>query len=397
MSPAIYLSNMWYFFRKWKVSRLEKKYPLDKPIPEYTQRELNDIYEYPDMDISYKYSYIAKTFLMSAFYMPLLPVGVIISIIGIGLTFFIEKYNFLRTYKRPDMLNQEICKFFFNYFKIFIFTLSIGNWIFLSDVYYSKMWSLITIIVFGGICAFPIKHLFKCYLLGLEESQVIQRKYLDSYFDFATDYERENPITKLKGNMKYLERLREKNFISKELYEELKSKMSKESVNMIELYYRNNKSLKSKANANNKTLKLFQPTSLHWGADSGHPGYQSNGMKAFSQFIESGFGGYQSNNQNVNIEVQGGAYNNGFNKHVNNGPQNLNSGFNNLDNNNNINTNFNNNFNNNLGPYPQMDNNNQGYSSQNNQENLNQGYSNNQGGYSNYPIYDTAFNNNMNV
>lgn len=259
------------------------------------------------MDISYKYSYIAKTFLMSMFYLPLLPVGILISALGIALTYFIEKFNLLRTYKRPDMLNQEICKFFINYFKIMIFVLAIGNWIFNSEVYNTKLWSTITIVVTGCSCLIPFKYIFKCYLLGYEESEVNKKTYLDSYFDFATDYERENPITKLKGNIHYLERLRDKNYITKEKFDEMKEKMEKESVNMIELYYRNNKNFENKANKNN-TLKFISKASKKLTQNImniGNKKVDNKKLKALSNVFGNINTGYQSNNNNFNMQFQG--------------------------------------------------------------------------------------------
>ena len=81
-----------------------------------TQKELNELYEYPDMDIASKYSYISKTLLMTMFYLPIFPLGVLISLIGLIVAYFLEKFNFAHGYKRPEMLNEKLGEFHFNFF-----------------------------------------------------------------------------------------------------------------------------------------------------------------------------------------------------------------------------------------------------------------------------------------
>lgn len=56
-----------------------------------TQRELNQIYENPPMNISLGYSYIFQTILTSVFFVALFPAGVIISLFGILLYYVIDK------------------------------------------------------------------------------------------------------------------------------------------------------------------------------------------------------------------------------------------------------------------------------------------------------------------
>ena len=72
------------------------------------------------MDISHKYSYITSTILITFLYIPLFPLGSIISFVGLIFGYFFEKLNFSCQYKRPEMLNQKICEFYLNYFRVFI-------------------------------------------------------------------------------------------------------------------------------------------------------------------------------------------------------------------------------------------------------------------------------------
>ena len=82
------------------------------------------------MDISSKYSYIAKTVLMSFFYIPIFPLGIIISFGGFCLFYWFEKYNFAKYYKSPKMINGQIAQFYNNFFIIALFVYAVGDYIF---------------------------------------------------------------------------------------------------------------------------------------------------------------------------------------------------------------------------------------------------------------------------
>ena len=58
-----------------------------------TQRQLNALYENPQMDFAYRYSYIYKTILTSFFFITLFPLGALISLFGIFLCYVIEKVS----------------------------------------------------------------------------------------------------------------------------------------------------------------------------------------------------------------------------------------------------------------------------------------------------------------
>ena len=59
--------------------------------------------------------------------------SIAISFLGFLLGYFLEKFNFSKMYKRPEILNGKICEFYANYFTINFFMLAIGDFIFLND------------------------------------------------------------------------------------------------------------------------------------------------------------------------------------------------------------------------------------------------------------------------
>ena len=224
-------------FRIWLIER--KIEPDDKDgNQKKTQKELNKLYELPSMKLSEKYSYIFKTLLISFFYVHIFPLGLAISIIGLILGYFIEKYNFCNIYKRPEMFKDELCKVYVNYFILAIFACGIGDYIFKNDVYETKIWSLINIILFACLIIIPYHYIIDYLLknnLGLKESEVHTKKLEEVYYQFYNDYERSNPMTKKRGTINYLIGLKEKGIISEAVYN--KNVQNLDNVNLMKLYY----------------------------------------------------------------------------------------------------------------------------------------------------------------
>jgi len=202
----------------------------------YNQKELNEIYELPPMNVAAKYSYIGKTLLMSFLYVPIFPLGLGISLLGFILGYWLEKYNFANMYKKPEMLNRQIVEFYSNYFVLIFFVYGIGDYIFLHDVYEKKTWSLVNIIVFGVSIILPYHQLLSIDFLKFDESKIHEEKYSEKYVDFLNDYERANPMTKKEGEIRYLEQLEKKHKINRKEAEERKKKIKEE--NPLQ-YYRN--------------------------------------------------------------------------------------------------------------------------------------------------------------
>ena len=221
-----------YCFKKFRIWLIKKK-------PENfckTQRQLNEIYELPDMKISYKYSDVCQTLLMTFFYMPIFPLGAVISAIGLILTYLCQKFYFIHFYKRPEMLNESICKFYLEYFIFNLLIYSIGDYVFTYQIYGKKNWNLFNLILFSILTIIPYS---KLILLYLDNKKIIQKDLTPmskNYFIFCNDYERQNPITKKESLRKCINTLSEKKCISEKVKEIAKKNL--EYINIMEIYYR---------------------------------------------------------------------------------------------------------------------------------------------------------------
>jgi hypothetical protein len=90
----------------------------------------------PEPLLHEKYSYIIKTIWLTAFYAPFVPIVVPISIIGLVLNYFIEKYLFSASYSTPNMISTEVNDSCIELFEYVPLILSIGE--FLIYLYFKK-------------------------------------------------------------------------------------------------------------------------------------------------------------------------------------------------------------------------------------------------------------------
>ena len=244
LTPIMWTFDFIYLLKKYNINKIEKNGNSD-----LTQRELNTLYEFPDMKISYKYSYIAKTLLLSFFYLPIFPFGVLISMLGFIFGYFLEKYNFSHRYKRPEMLNSRICEFYSNYFIVNFIILGIGNYIFILDNYKNKIWAIFNIFLFLFLLLIPYNQISRIDFIGVSESQIKSDvNYNNSFFKFCTDYERSNPMTKKEGMKNFLNNLKENGLINEIDHNSIFNNI--DNINLMETY------CKTRKNFNNYLIQM---------------------------------------------------------------------------------------------------------------------------------------------
>ena len=234
-TPIMWTLNISFFSKKIQICLLERKKDPDEEHGK-TQKELNDLYELPPMNISIKYSYIAKTLLMGFLYIPIFPLGIVISFFGFCLAYLLEKINFCFIYKKPEILGAKICKIYIDYFVIVLFAYGLGDYFFLGDVYQTKIWSYINLITFGSLIFIPYINLVSKDYLKFNKYDFYKKEYKDC-FEFCQDYERTNPISKKEGKINYLKKLKDKEIITENEYNNYLKEIY--NVNIMQIYYKN--------------------------------------------------------------------------------------------------------------------------------------------------------------
>mgnify|MGYP007101886971 FL=1 len=232
--------NLLYKFSRRAKARLDLEGIPWEDSP-YTQGELNEIFENPKMDLCYKYSFLINILLTSVFYMSIFPLGVVFGLIALIFSYFLETY-YLGYYKRPEVLNARLVKFFIQYFKIVVMVFFLGNYIFFSsiNVHPKFNWALFNFIFFLIIVFLPYNDI-KINFLNITEGDAKKGAYEDYELMFPTDYEKQNPLTKKKAMIKYFKKLEKMSLIDKFQSNYLINNTNKESY--MDHYYKTSKNI----------------------------------------------------------------------------------------------------------------------------------------------------------
>ena len=188
------------------------------------------------MNIAIKYSYVVKTLLMSFLYIAIFPLGIVISFFGFCLGYILEKFNFCKIYKKPEMLGSKIFEFYINYFVIILFAYTIGDLYLLRNTFNSNIWSWVDLITFGSLIFIPYSKLLTIDYLKVNKCDLYKKEYKDC-IDFTQDYERANPINQKEGKINYLRKLKNKEIISENEYQNCLKDIY--NINIMQIYYKN--------------------------------------------------------------------------------------------------------------------------------------------------------------
>ena len=236
-SPLLWTFSFTFLYKFYKINCCIERGSNPDKNHYLNQWELNKLYEYPDMDLAYKYSYLAKTTAMALFYMPIFPLGFIFAFIGFVFGYLLELFNFTHIYKRPEMLDEIITQVYADYFIVILFIGGIGDYFFLYDIYPSpdNRWSLTNIILFGVLIIVPYTKCINCNFVGIEKSESQNYPLSDVYFTFYNDYQRQNPLTKKIGLINYLNELKKYGYLSDNAFKIAEDNIEK--LNLMEIYY----------------------------------------------------------------------------------------------------------------------------------------------------------------
>jgi hypothetical protein len=127
ITPITWLLNIELLVKYFQRGKALSEGILIKETTVITQRELNEMFEDHDINFATKFSHICNLVLMSLFFLPILPIGVLLSFCGLILAYFVEKYNLLRVYRRPKMGDGGLVKFLLYHFKVFILIYAVNS------------------------------------------------------------------------------------------------------------------------------------------------------------------------------------------------------------------------------------------------------------------------------
>ena len=224
VTPIMWTINFKYVYKKIKQCIIEQKETIN-----YNQKELNELYELQSMNVPAKYSYLVKTLFMSFIYFPIFPLGFCISLIGFIFGYWWEKFNFSIMYKKPEKLDKQITEYYVIFFFLNFLIFAFGSFYFLSVGHEVDIFILVIFIVNYILLIIPFHLCFQKDYFKFNESEIHKKTYDDMYLNFIIDYERANPMTRIEGEMRYLDKLEEKNKITKKEKDKRKKKIKEEN------------------------------------------------------------------------------------------------------------------------------------------------------------------------
>ena len=108
LNPLLHALDPAFFLREFWVKRqLEKKLMRLKPVS-ITQKELNELFEPPDLAMHTRYASVIRTFFVSCFFFEMLPSGMFLCLVFMVIQYRVDKYMVLRRYKRAKRMSKHL-------------------------------------------------------------------------------------------------------------------------------------------------------------------------------------------------------------------------------------------------------------------------------------------------
>jgi len=196
-----------------------------------TQKQANTLFEGTNFDIAVKYANILKALYFASFYAYAVPIGIVITIIYLVLTYWTDKYLLTQRAKQPPALGgslsiemtemMELCLIFYAAGNIWCDALIFGE----VDPF---SWTVLTISVLNAIL--PME-LINEWIFPVKDDNYAKETYDESRHSFEEEYDRTNPATKKKATMAYKMML--DRFTAEEKEELLNKKSKKEATLLV--------------------------------------------------------------------------------------------------------------------------------------------------------------------
>ena len=112
----------------WYLERFYMRYQIrnNNATCKLTQSEANEWFEGPPFDIAQKYANNLHTVLVSLFFLPIVPFGIITGFISLLLVYMTEKFLLLRVYNAPVATGTDLNFGLYRFFDIILIIFSVS-------------------------------------------------------------------------------------------------------------------------------------------------------------------------------------------------------------------------------------------------------------------------------
>ena len=204
VSPLVHLINP-----KYQLRRIRRYFAVKAAKAgelQMTQREANELFMGPNVDLADRFASILKTCCLSLFFAPIVPIGPLIGIVAILIEVGIFNYMLLRVHCRPRKHNVSLVLRAVKWipWAILVYSIGIlGFFYFLTPEIVWLCWVNFALAIFSINIPFSYVTMKWFKADTIEHLRAIIATNKDNFFthlkSFYSDFERDNPITSTTG------------------------------------------------------------------------------------------------------------------------------------------------------------------------------------------------------
>ena len=207
-SPIFKLLDPFLWYRKYQQKRIMAM-GENCTMP---QLIVNSWFEGHPIDMAENYAFVVRTLLLGSWYAAIAPLGLIFSMIGLGFSYWLDKYFLLRVHSYPMSQNESIIYRFVNNLEILPYLYIFGATEYQYRLIQSQelmdfLWGFLVYGVTSGamtVCLLIYYVFFKKKWMSKNPSEL---KYEDARFLFLGDFERCNPLTQAEASQRFLKEI----------------------------------------------------------------------------------------------------------------------------------------------------------------------------------------------
>lgn len=226
LNPILYLMNIGGI-----IKMIKKKVEMGKGSEsKMTQKEANILCEGPPVDPANNISNYMNLIMTCIFYSPIVPLAIPMALVGSFFNYWTNKYMLLKRHAMPDMFSREMATFFANLVP-YMALIWAASFVILIDRQIAthedikedvaglidakeaaksvigqnaRQFAQVSFIVACICICCPFRYLINRFI---DEDEVLQNetKYRDVALTFSSDYDKENPLTSQKGQLRLLD------------------------------------------------------------------------------------------------------------------------------------------------------------------------------------------------
>jgi hypothetical protein len=174
ITPLLSILDFGYLIKLYKQSKVEEQLKIARNTVSLSQKELNKLFEQPEVNFSGMYSNIINMFFISCFFFYILPLGPLLVFIFYVIQYLVNKYLIAKRCKKFASMNSELSIHLAEFSEAGMVLLTIGTVLFKYKLHKTMLIGDIIALVFALLVYFlPIA---TCLQFGKKVNETITKE-----------------------------------------------------------------------------------------------------------------------------------------------------------------------------------------------------------------------------